>query len=60
VINKVKIGVKTPFHVLKDGILAVGNLMYLLNGKIFKDKVLKETQEFEFVDHLAMLLCTKI
>jgi hypothetical protein len=31
--------------------LVIDKRMYLLNDKIFKDKILKEAHEFKFVDH---------
>ena len=41
-------GIETPFRVTDDGILMMGQRLYVPNNKMVKQKVLQETHESKF------------
>jgi len=56
-IDKVKLGVETPFRVLNDGMVVMGEWMYMPDYKALKEKVLREAHKSRFVVHPRRLRC---
>jgi hypothetical protein len=50
--NNVKVGQDSLFRVSKDGLVVMGNIIYLPDDKVLKSEVLKEAHESKLTIHL--------
>jgi hypothetical protein len=49
--NNVKLGQDSLFQVSKDGLVVIGNIIYLPDDKVLKSEVLKEAYESKLAIH---------
>jgi hypothetical protein len=49
--NNVKVGQDSLFRMSKDGLIVMGNRIYLPNDKVLKSEVLKEAHESKLAIH---------
>jgi hypothetical protein len=49
--NNVKVGQDSLFRVSKDGLVVMGNIIYLPDDKVLKSEVLKEAHESKLAIH---------
>jgi hypothetical protein len=49
--NNVKLGQDSLFQVSKDGLVVIGNRIYLPDDKVLKSEVLKEAHESKLAIH---------
>ena len=58
--ERVNQGIETTCQILFDGLIAMGRRIYLPEDKTLKDKVLRETHEFQFATHPGSTRCIGI
>jgi hypothetical protein len=49
--DKVKLGVETSYHILKDGMIVLKRRIYLLGDKTLKKEILQEAHELRLTTH---------
>ena len=53
--ERVNKGIETSFQMLSNGLIAMSRRIYLPEGKILKDEVLREAHESRFATHLGSI-----
>lgn len=49
--DKVKLGVETSYHILKDGMIVLKRRIYLLGDETLKKEILQEAHELRLTTH---------